>query len=119
MANLANYSKDIQESVNEILGTYGACYVLRENGEYSVTTAIMVKANYAEDYQVDTFLQKDVLTPDEKILAYTNNFYDYHREYNGERNYRMLDRAFEAGNQFKFDESGNIVEVTRVNNKVQ
>lgn len=119
MANLANYSKDIQESVIDILGTYGACYVIRENGEYSVTTAIMVKANYADDYQVDTFLQKDVLTPDEKILAYTNNFYDYHREYKGEKNYRMLERAFEAGNQFKFDERGNIIEVTRINNKVQ
>lgn len=113
MANLANYSKDIQEIVIDLLGTYGACFVIRENGEYSVTTGIMAKANYSDDYQIETFLQKDVLTPDEKILAYTNNFYDYHREYKGERNYRMLERAFEAGNKLKFDKGGNIVEVTR------
>lgn len=119
MASIANYSKEIQEIVIDILATYGACYVIRENGEYRVDTGIAVKSNYADDYQVETFLQKDVLTPDDTILAYTNNFYDYHREYKGDRNYRMLERAFETDSKFKFDENGNIVEVTRVNNKVQ
>lgn len=109
MKKFADLPEVLQVEVKEMLGAYATCYVEFENGFYNVTTGVTVKTDYASDYEIIKFKAIDLLTEEERILAYTNNFYDYSPRYKGKRDYQMISEAEEKKLSFCYDLDGNII----------
>lgn len=109
MKKFADLPEVLQVEVKEMLGAFDVCYVEIENGVYNVTTALTLKSKYAEDHEIFEFKADDILTKEERILAFANNFYSYSPEYTGEKNYRMLNQAKENKIPLCYDADGNIV----------
>ena len=104
---------EVQEQVKRTLGCYDICYVSFENGQFKVTTSIVLTAHKKLAYNRAywTFYKDDILTKDEQIIAYVNNFRCYPVAYKGFRDYDMLREMKEIGweARVKFDNNGNLV----------
>jgi len=82
----------VREDVRKTLRAFSECYIRFHNGEYHVSTSIMLCANYPADYMVVGDVKaSDVFTADERIINYIETFYDFPLGYKGERDYDMLD----------------------------
>lgn len=85
---------EVQNEVKDTLKAYDECNVVFANGEYHVSTSIMLLNVYPKDHKyIGDFYANDVFNDEEKILNYVNEFYDYPIEYKGDRDYRMLQKA--------------------------
>lgn len=85
---------EVQNEVRNTLKAYDECNVTFSNGEHHVSTNIMILNVYPEDYKyIGDFNKGEVFGAEERILNYVNTFYSYPVEYDGERDYRMLQKA--------------------------
>ena len=94
---LSGLPAPIVSDIKRHLGAYDTAYITRgTDGQYRYTAAIILH-NSQYDEQIGTVYASEVLTEDERILAYVHNFRDYpYRSgkeritYNGEKDYKRL-----------------------------
>jgi len=100
LLNTLPYS--VSEDVRKTLCAYSMCLVRFYNGEYHVSTGVMICSTYPEDYKViGDFESVHIFTEDERIVNYIETFYDYPTEYKGSRDYNMLRYMSEQGGTAK------------------
>jgi hypothetical protein len=93
----------------DTLHAYKRVSVIREYGQYKVSTGICLKSSYAPDYKAWDFTAEEQFTPAQRQLNYVAAFHDYPMGYTGKRDYNML-RELESWDElFVFDGEGNIV----------
>lgn len=99
-----------QEEVKNILGAYPKCYVIKTNNdEYEVSTGFVNMA-YRDYKNLYEFEAKKILTEDEIIIGYAENFADFHDNYKGKRDYNLMREVRnDWSTKLKLDNEGNIV----------
>lgn len=91
MTELKYLPKAIQRQVKLILRAYTDCSVVFENERYSVGGGVMIKAHYADDYEViGNYRADEIYTETERIENYINQFHDYPTNYKGNRDYQLI-----------------------------
>lgn len=84
-------SQNIQEEIKDTLKAYSECYVIFENGDYKVTTALSLKREYPKDYKfIGVYRQNGIITEDEKILNYVEQFHDFPSQYTGKKDWKLI-----------------------------
>ena len=104
------FTAEQQNEVMDTLKAYSEVNVEYYNGEYHFSTCVCLRATYPADFKVvGTVYADDIYTEDERIINYMETFHEYHPQYRGKRDYRMIN---EIGNdwtiKFKMVD-GNIV----------
>lgn len=86
---------EVIEKMADILKAYSKCYVVFEDGEYSVRTGVLIKSEYSLDYKsFGTFKAEDFYTKKERIANYIETFEDYpgFNLYEGVRDYNLMSK---------------------------
>lgn len=111
MTRFNELPKAVQEDIKRALKAYDRVYVIYENGDYHVSVAIGLKAQYAPDHKViGEYKADEIYTEDEKMINYIETFHEYPHNYKGKRDYRMLKEIEGDWNiKFKFDDERNLV----------
>ena len=111
MTKITDFPIEIQEEIKRTLGAYDKCHVVYANGKYSVQTGYLLAKEYPQDYKVYEDIHKnDILTKNERIEAYANNFHSYSNEYEGVQQYGIFANCTYA-DRFKIDENGNLIKL--------
>ena len=99
MLNINELPKSVQEEVKETLKAFTKANVWFSDGEYHVSSGVMIKNHYSEDDRfIGTWTPDDIFTEEERMINYIESFHDYPIAYKGKRDYRMLDSI---GNNWK------------------
>lgn len=99
----------VKAEVKKRLKMFPAVHVIFEYGEYKVSTGICIDATYAADHKfIGRYTDKEIFTPEERIVNYVESFHDYPIEYKGKRNYQWLN-SLTWKDHVKYDENGNLV----------
>jgi hypothetical protein len=81
----------VRQKAKRTLRAYNSVHITFHDGEYHVSTGIMLCSEYPSAYRVVGDVNKDdVYTPDEQIVNYIESFHDYPPQYKGRRDYDML-----------------------------
>jgi len=110
---LAGLPAPVVSDIKRHLGAYDTAYITRgSDGQYRYTAAIILH-NGPYDEQIGTVYASEVLTEDESILAYVQNFRDYPYRagkqsftYKGEKDYKNLNSNWTS---VDWDSEGNLV----------
>lgn len=113
MTNLNTLPIAIQNEVKEVLKAYDETHVIYEYGEYHVDTGLALKTAYGSDHKfIGTFKANEVFSESERIINYVESFHDYPPQYEGNRDYKMMNEVgTDWSAKFAFDVDGNIVRV--------
>lgn len=91
MTNYNELSKEVHDEIKSILGAYSSCRVIYMNGKFEVMTATFLLKHYPDDFKyIGDYYKEDILTKEERIEAYANNFHSYSNEYEGKRSYTIF-----------------------------
>ncbi len=81
----------VREDVKRTLRCFNEVHITFYNGEYHVSTGIMLMGHYPDDHRVIGDVHKDdIYTPDEQIINYIESFHDYPIQYKGSRDYDLM-----------------------------
>lgn len=120
---------EIQADIKRTLRAYDKCNVYYEYGEYHVSTAYFLSAEYAPDFRtIGEFTAKELFTPEERMINYIESFHEYPIGYKGKRDYKMLNELDNEKSitlldgtvsrypnwdaKFAFDDNGNLVRIS-------
>lgn len=97
--NLEQLNKLPQEIIDDVKSTlkaYDEVHIIIENGKHIVSCGTMLKAQYADDFEVigDVYA-KDIFNDNERIVNYIEGFHSYPIEYKGERDWLMIKKLEE------------------------
>lgn len=106
---LNSLPENVQHQVCENLRIFDKVYVTYENGSYRVSSSVVLKKHYAEDYKViGTLDAVDVYSPEDRLLIYVEENHSYPIGYKGVKDWDMI-RNLNWGDKVTFDKDGNIV----------
>lgn len=113
---LQNLPIETQTQVRDTLTAYAKCNVYQTQDGYKVSTGSFISAHDHGEKFIETFHSKDILTKNEKILGHINNFRSFPSDYEGKRDWPLLNRFtdnYKNGTniQIGLDRDGNIIEL--------
>lgn len=97
--------------VRSTLMAYPKCYVYSDGENERVSTGVYISAT-GNDKLIKTFEAKEVLTTNEFILGYINNFRSFPASYKGKYDWPLMQKLIKGEiQQLGLDENGSIVEI--------
>lgn len=91
MRKFEQLNAEVALEVKNLLRVYDEVNVTFENGEYSVLAGMCIKRTYAPDYEfVGAYRKEEILTEEEQVIAYIEEFIEFPRQYKGERDWTMI-----------------------------
>lgn len=86
---------EIQDKTKETLRAYSEVHVDFYDGEYHVSTGIMLRGQYPKDFKsIGYVYADDVYTLEERTQNYIECFHDYPIWYKGKRDYKALKEKY-------------------------
>lgn len=102
--------ENVQREIKKCLHAFPECNVTFENGKFTVSTGVSLKAQYAADHKfIGVFYVEDIFTEEEQIINYAEAFHAFSPLYKGKRDYTIWKQiGYDWTVKFKL-ENGNLV----------